>query len=273
MRRHRIFISLCLPWLLFINSGANADPQSNSTPKQTGQLAVFELRHRSASELLPLIKPFLDPKSVIRANNNKLIIRTNRVNLDEITRLISRLDKKQRKLRITLRQTTTPLKTSDSDYRLHGNNNIYSTLRTTTVTSNFQQQDISQTVYVSEGKPAWISAVKTFPVVVQAGRRKVSIKHRSLTSGFYVKARLTQSGVEVSINSQRQRHNPSHENRTLGNHQQTILNAKLGIWFPIGNSASANKLKSASPDHTYTIDRTASKQAQHYLLLKIDLLP
>lgn len=270
---HRVYIILVLPWLLLINSVVNANPRSNSTHEKTGQLAVFELRYRTAPELLPLIKPFLDPKSVIRANNNKLVIRTNRPNLDEITRLISRLDKKLRNLRISLRQTTTPLKTSDSDYRLHGDNTIYSTLRTTTVTSNFQQQDITQTVVVSENKPAWISAVKTFPSVVQAGRRKVVIKHRSLSSGFYVRARLTQSGVEISINTQRQRHNPSQGNRTLGNHQQTVRTAPLGVWFNIGGSTNAYKLKSSSPDHTYTLERTASKQTRHYLLLKVDLLP
>lgn len=68
------------------------------------ELEVFTLRHRSAEDVLPIIRPLLDKDGVASGMNSQLILRTSSRNLAEIRRLLPGIDTALRQFRITVMQ-------------------------------------------------------------------------------------------------------------------------------------------------------------------------
>ena len=68
------------------------------------ELEVITLHHRSAAEILPVVRPLLDKNGVASGMNNRLILRTSSRNIAEIRRLLKQIDTPPRRLRITVLQ-------------------------------------------------------------------------------------------------------------------------------------------------------------------------
>ena len=65
---------------------------------------IIQLKHRPASEMIPLLRPLLGSDDALSGMDYRLIIRTSDRNLKEIERVLSQLDIEQRRLRITVEQ-------------------------------------------------------------------------------------------------------------------------------------------------------------------------
>src|SRR5512147_1566393 len=68
-----------------------------------GSLEVIELRHRTAEQVLPDLRPLLEPGAVLTGQRNHLIVRTSAQNLAEIRRALDALDRPARRLVISVR--------------------------------------------------------------------------------------------------------------------------------------------------------------------------
>ncbi|MDP1996739.1 MAG: hypothetical protein Q8J90_06040, partial [Gallionella sp.] len=68
------------------------------------ELEIIALKHRSAEEVLPVIRPLLDKNAVASGMNYQLILRTSPRNLEEIKRLLESIDVAPRRLKITVLQ-------------------------------------------------------------------------------------------------------------------------------------------------------------------------
>jgi len=83
---------LVLGWLLMQADSARAE------------VRIFDLQHRSAPELVPIVSPLLGSDGGVSALDNRLIVRADPKTLNEIARLVIKLDTPPRQLLITVRQ-------------------------------------------------------------------------------------------------------------------------------------------------------------------------
>ena len=68
---------------------------------------VIPLKHRTAAEIMPLIRPLLGPDDALTGMDYRLIIRTSEKNMKQIERVLTQLDVAQQPLRITVDQSST----------------------------------------------------------------------------------------------------------------------------------------------------------------------
>ena len=211
-------------------------------------LEVILLRNRPATEVQPLIQPFLEPSDRIIADGSRLIIRTTPERLAEIKDLISTLDTRLQNLTITVFQgknisaqelnarakvrMNIPLdKPSETQIRIKGH--YYQT-------RNRDATDSTQTIRTLEGRPAYIQAGKVHPLqsvkVYNPDYAYPSIYSSTelieTTTGIAVTPRLTGELViiEVSPWSERLKYNGHIETQSA----MTTIQTKLGEWVEIG---------------------------------------
>ncbi|HET7831626.1 MAG TPA: secretin N-terminal domain-containing protein, partial [Gallionella sp.] len=75
-----------------------------SLPAAANELEIIALKHRSADEVLPIIRPMLDPGAVASGMNYQLFVRTSPRNLEQIRQLLESIDVAPRRLKITVIQ-------------------------------------------------------------------------------------------------------------------------------------------------------------------------
>src|SRR5687768_17297058 len=66
-------------------------------------LEIIALRHRTPEQVLPALRPLLEPGATLSAHSNQLIIRTSPANLAEIRRALEAIDRPARRLQISVR--------------------------------------------------------------------------------------------------------------------------------------------------------------------------
>lgn len=66
-------------------------------------LEVIDLRHTTAEQVLPALRPLLEPGGVLTGQRNQLIVRTSPANLAELRRALETLDAPARRLVILVR--------------------------------------------------------------------------------------------------------------------------------------------------------------------------
>jgi Bacterial type II/III secretion system short domain len=66
-------------------------------------LEVIDLRHTTAEQVLPALRPLLEPGAVLTGQRNQLIVRTSARNLAELRRALETLDAPARRLAISVR--------------------------------------------------------------------------------------------------------------------------------------------------------------------------
>ncbi len=187
----KIILILTLIFLPILST-ANTVPTPES-PQQQNILRVIPLRYKTADQLIPSIKPFLSPGSVIEGNGSKLIVKTNPQNLNEVNRLVQQLDRPPIMFLVTVR-------------REGGNDNIALTEKPVKVisTNNRMTRPLKQQVKVLEGKRVFIGSGQTFPVrdynygyygYPNGGQ----VTYTTVESGFYLTSRLSGSNALVDI--------------------------------------------------------------------------
>jgi hypothetical protein len=67
-------------------------------------IEVIELRHRTAEELVPLLRPFIEPGGALTGQGSQLFVRASPANLQQLRTLLATLDRPPRQLEITVQQ-------------------------------------------------------------------------------------------------------------------------------------------------------------------------
>src|SRR5690606_12915480 len=67
-------------------------------------LEVVPLRHRTAEQVLPVIRPLVPPPGTASGFQDSLIVRTTPAALAEVRRVLDAIDRPPRRLRVTVRQ-------------------------------------------------------------------------------------------------------------------------------------------------------------------------
>ena len=68
------------------------------------EIHVIQLKHRTAQEIIPVIRPLLGPNDAMSGMDYRLIVRTSDRNLREVERMLAQIDVARRNLTLTVRQ-------------------------------------------------------------------------------------------------------------------------------------------------------------------------
>jgi len=186
-------------------------------------LEVIPLRHRTADQVLPALRPLMEPGATLTGQGNQLIVRTSPANLDELMRALEAIDRPSRRLQISVRYDDAV----DSTVTNTGVGGRVSNrgARIDIEASERQSQSASrgeQRIQVLEGGRAFIASGRLTPIF------DGSVVQQSV-SGFEAVPRLAGGRVLVDLY---QRSDRADRQSAIS----TTVSASLGEWFEVGGA-------------------------------------
>lgn len=208
---------------------------------------MFPLKHRTADEMIPIIKPLLGNDAAVTGQGFNLIIRAPAESLEQVRELIVQLDQAPKRLRISVRQQHADTGNRDGidlsgtirsgDARIQLNDPGPARLKLYESTGRSEKNGI-QTVHTLDGRQALIQVGKLVPVpersIDQFGRQHESIHYKNATTGFYVLPRLSNDQVILEISPHSISLNRHGQQSFDVQQAQTTVRGKIGEWISIG---------------------------------------
>lgn len=213
----------------------------------TDRLQIFPLKHRTADDMIPIIKPLLGNNAVVTGQGFDLIVRAPEESLEQVRELIVQLDQAPKRLRISVRQQHADTINNDGigvsgtirsgDARIQLNDSGPARLNLYESTGRSEKNGV-QTVHTLDGRQALIQVGKLVPVpersVDQFGRQRESIHYKNATTGFYVLPRLSNDQVTLDISPHSISLNRHGQQSFDVQQAQTTVRGKIGEWISIG---------------------------------------
>ena len=233
-------------------------------------LKIIPLKHRSAEELIPVIRPMLRPGENVGGMQYQLFVRASDKGLRDIELLLAELDRARRNLKITLQQDVARSGDAASqgisgegragDVRvivpsrgepggrgglvIGGAEEESLRYRITRSTGSGKDNN-SQFINVLEGSPAFIRVGQSLPYVqrflVFAGNRVTygqGTQFLNVTTGFDVLPRLNGDRVELEIAPRLSFVGNGGIQDVRFQELGTTVSAKLGVWVDLGGMTS-----------------------------------
>ncbi len=198
-----------------------------------GSLEIIPLRHRTPEQVLPVLRPLLEPGGVLTAHSNQLIVRTSAGNLEQIRSALAAIDTPLRRLQISVRfgdasgfgrreiEARGVLRPGGSGAELRALDS-----------GAAAEERVEQHVQVLEGGRATIAVGQSRPL--GGGVQGV----QDLATGFVVVPRVAGRYVTLEIDPQRER--PGAFPGSVDSQRvSTTVNARLGDWVEIGGVDAA----------------------------------
>lgn len=261
------------------------------------ELEIIQLKHRSAEELLPVIRPLLDKDEMVSGMSYQLILRTSPRNSAQIRRLLERIDTLPRQLKVTVMQNvdseTVARLTEISGSASAGNNaRIFlpggvnaggagreqgSVSARIISTRALEDDKKTQHLQVLDGNRAWVSSEQYRPVpqrqLIQQpwGTQVIETTRDShIASGFYVLPRVSGDRVTLEINTQNDsllpnQHAEAYPGMRMQNTSSTV-SGHLGEWIKLGGLSQ----QSDSNNATITTRSTSRLNEQRNVLIRVE---
>lgn len=262
------------------------------------ELEVIELRHRSAEELLPIVRPLLEKDDVASGMNNRLILRASPRRIAEIKKMLDSLDTAPRRLKITVMQDV------DSDTverltELSGSAGIGRDARVTVPgsgdtaglnveagrgqdrlrarvysTRSLETDRKTQQLQVMEGNRALVRSGLSVPVPVRQTVQRPwgtevleTTEYRQVESGFYVLPRVSGDRVTLEIGTQNDALAPGGTYPTTRTQQtSSAVSGRLGEWLVVGEIGR----RTDDDGSTISTRSSARSQEQRNVLIKVE---
>jgi type II secretory pathway component GspD/PulD (secretin) len=243
------------------------------------ELEIINLKHRSAEELLPVIRPLLDKDEMASGMNYQLILRASPRNIAQIKRLLDGIDTLPRRLKITVMQdvdsdTAARLVEVSGSVRLGrnaslGTGNGQAGARIIS-TRSLEDDKKTQQLQVLEGNKALVRSGQSVPVqqVQNAWGTQVinTTQYRDVSSGFYVLPRINGENVTLEISTQNDSLAPNQNMATRIQNTSSTVSGHLGEWIELGGVG-----QQSSNDSTSITTRSTSRQNERRsVLIKVE---
>ena len=210
-------------------------------------LEIIPLRHRTVDQVLPVLRPLVEPGGTLSGHSNQLFLRTNPANAADIRRALESIDRPLRRLQISVRFDDTA---QASRQEIGAGGRISNRGARVDIRAQDSQahsaERVDQRLQLVEGGRGVILAGQSREVVDRA-------------TGFVVVPRLAGDTVHVDIAPQRE----------VGDNFQraaTTVSARLGEWFEIGGTG-----ESAARDERGILSaRRSSTTAERRIWLKVE---
>jgi len=255
-------------------------------------LEVIELNHRSADQVIPMLKPLLAPGGTISGMQNRIIVRTTPQNLAELRKVLDVVDAMPRKLFISVRQQSaasgigseTEVSGSIGNDRARvavpgtGSNqggNVVIRRGNDQVRGRVSQSQSTatdsgvQTLQVLEGNEAFIQIGQSVPVRTQSAQGSETVQYRDAGAGFYVRPRVSGNQVTLSISTRRDSVADPSTGAINVQHVDTVVSGRLGEWLELGGIAR----ESVQRDSGTVYRRSVTGQDDRRVFLKVEMIP
>ena len=263
------------------------------------ELEVIALKHRSAEEVLPVIRPLLDKGDTASGMNYQLILRTSPRNLEQIKKLLESIDIAPRRLKITVMQnvdseTAARLTEVSGNVGLNRDARIavpgsgdssglnvelgrgQDRLRTrVTSTRSLEDERNTQQLQVLEGNRALVHSGQSVPVpqrqVIQNqwGTQVIdSTQYQEVGSGFYVLPRISGDRVTLEISTQNDALVPGSGDQPTVRVQQasSTVSGRLGEWLEVGGLGQQKNHE----DSTLSTRGASRTREQRNVLIRVE---
>jgi type II secretory pathway component GspD/PulD (secretin) len=238
-RRALVLFSMCLMAVLLA-----ALPGWAQTPGQS--LEVIKLKYRPAEDLIPTLRPLLEPGGALSGDGFNLFVRATPANLAQLRQALEQLDRRAVQYLISVRNST---RQEIERERLAAaaavsNNGVRATVQATDANARSRGTNLAS-VLVMEDNEGFIA--------MGQGQSNSGSDGRNLNSGFTVIPRsLGEDRVRLEINQQsRQRNAVSGRIESQG--LTTQVSGKLGEWLELGGlSGSASSTQSGILSRSYS---------------------
>lgn len=226
------------------------------------RLEIIGLRHRSAEQVLPALRPLVEPGGTLTGQGSELIVRASAANLAELRRALEAIDRPARRLQVSVRfddafQASRRAVGASGRFGT-GSSNVEIRARDS---ASSGEGRIEQRLQVLEGSHAMIYTGQSRPArerrLIQAPGGVVSQEVTVLQDtrlGFDIVPRITGSSVQVEI---------------AGSTGYTTASGPLGEWFELGSVAMGGNR--ASRGIASSAQATASETRRVWI--KVDALP
>lgn len=227
-----------LPLLILANTLAYAAPRTEIIPLDYG----------TAEDLLPALQPLLHPDERASAYGNQLIIRAEPERLQEIRALLSDLDRRPTRLRISVANAGTGA-ASEQGYQIDGRirtgagdivvgqprgGNQARIIRRETSHAD----DGVRVIVANEGYPVLIQTGQSIPLTTTTtsiyGQVMQQTEYHDVTSGFYATVRLNGDTATINLSSNHDRQSTAGRGVVDVQRTDTVVSARLGEWVTIG---------------------------------------
>jgi hypothetical protein len=205
-------------------------------------LEIIPLRHSTVEQVLPALRPLLEPGGTLTGQSGQLIVRTSPRNLDELRQALEAIDRPRRRLQISVRfddasdsasrgvEASGRISNRGSDFRIRAEDS-----------ARTAESRVDQRVQVLEGGRAVILYGQSRPTLVRERLQtpagpigQDALVVREAATGFEVVPRLAGSRVQLDIAPQRERFGAG--GSVDVQRVATSASAALGEWFEIGGA-------------------------------------
>jgi len=247
------------------------------------QLAVIELRHRPANEVIPIVSPLLGPGDTLSGDGFRIFLTASPENLVRIREVIAHLDQASRQLAITLVQGENALDTLNR-ITVSGTINIgdhvtigaggrrdqppNSVAVDAQSSRSTQRSTDVQRVLVEEGSAATIYVGLSVPVVLgspvhRGVRHHEVVGYREMFTGMQVTPRISGQRVSLEIETRRDQStgDPSGDMHTQ--QIRTRVQGNLNEWIEIGGILTT--VQRTDTDLTRGQSRRVAKRRQVFI--------
>ena len=261
---------------------------------------VVTVGYRPVEEVIEILRPLVPRPGSISGAYGKLVIRTTPENMRELKEILATLDKAPANLLVSVRHTLTSdvqrdLAEAHGEVRggdvgvsagsrrgnrglvvSGGDESANARVRIERSRSTSEDADV-QRMRVLEGKEAFIQTGQSVPTtqrnVIVSGQGVTTIQdsvtYRNVTSGFYVRARLTgEDRVTVEIFPSRNTLSRQGGGRIDTREASTVVSGRLGRWMEIGGIDQS----AVSSRSGIGASASSTRSAAHAIYLKVDEL-
>jgi len=208
-------------------------------------LEIIPLKHTTVDQVLPALRPLLEPGGTLTGQQGQLIVRASPANVAEIRRVLEAIDRPARRLQILVRFDDS---TQASSQEIGAGGRISNRgsdveLRAQDARSALEER-VDQRIQVLEGGRAYISTGQSRPIVQRraiqtpagvVGQDVFVVQEAS--TGFEVAPRI--SGDRVFLDIAPQRQSLDGQGNIQGQRMTTSVLGRLGEWFEIGGIAAS----------------------------------
>jgi len=242
-----------------------------------GGLEVVPLKHRSAEQVLPVLRPLVAPGGAVTGQGYQLFVRTSAANFEELKRALAAIDTPQRRLLISVRFDDTAdsaRNALEARGTLRSGNVSVSNQRFPSDHSQAQvrvlssrgasDERVDQRVQVLEGARALISTGQSRPLTqrqVFSGPGGTVMREttaiQEIETGFEVTPRLSGNTVFLDIHPQRE--TPGSLGTVQSQRVSSAISAPLGEWVELGSAAESASSSSGGVLSSRDASRTQTR--------------
>lgn len=217
------------------------------------EMEVIELKGKTVEQVLPALRPLLEPGATLSGMNNQLFLRASARNRAEIKRALAAIDKPARQLVIRVSQNRDAESSNQgaaaSGQVVLGSNKRANVDATVWDSRSARRDSAGQMVRTMEGGQAYIQIGRSLPVpmrqvIVGPGGAIINetTAYQDIGQGFYAVPRL--NGDRVTLDISQQAASQGGYGSINSQRLSTTVSGRLGEWIELGGSgrqASGNQ--------------------------------